>query len=43
MKTLNPESEDCGEEDFFLHERLESFLEDPEYYEEEAKEEEEDE
>ena len=37
MKTLNVESE----EDFELHERLEKFIEDPEYYEEWAKEEEE--
>jgi hypothetical protein len=38
MKTLNVESE----EDFELHERLEKFIRDPEYYEEWAKEEEED-
>ena len=37
MKTLNVESE----EDFELHERLEKFIRDPEYYEEWAKEEEE--
>lgn len=37
MKTLNVESE----EDFELHERLERFIKDPEYYEEWAKEEEE--
>lgn len=37
MKTLNVESE----EDFELHERLERFIRDPEYYEEWAKEEEE--
>tara|TARA_R110001592_G_scaffold114547_2_gene314475 strand:+ start:1413 stop:1568 length:156 start_codon:yes stop_codon:yes gene_type:complete len=36
MKTLNVESE----EDFELHERLEKFIRDPEYYEEWAKEEE---
>ena len=35
MKTLNVESE----EDFELHERLEKFIRDPEYYEEWAKEE----
>ncbi len=37
MNTLNPD----GEEDFELLERLERFIEDPEYYEEWAKEEEE--
>ena len=36
MKTLNVESE----EDFELHERLEKFIKDPEYYEQWAKEEE---
>ena len=41
MKTLNVESQDCTEEDFFLYERLEKFIRDPEYYEEWAKEEEE--
>ena len=43
MNTLDLESEDCTEEDFFLHERLEKFIRDPEYYEEWAKKESEDE
>jgi len=39
MNTLDLEN---SEQDFFLYERLEKFIRDPEYYEEWAKEEEED-